>query len=135
MFSILRVELYYYLQSQVQIMWRYFSRLLAASTFISTALASVECSSSAIESILPSNATLNFAVPVPQNGSFGQGPSDLEFPQNATNLPPLCAISVNVKSSDTSSYNFGLFLPETWNSRFLASGNGGFGGGINWPDM
>ena len=116
-------------------MCHYLSHVFATFTVVSTALASIECSPSAITSILPGNATLNFAVPVPQNGSFGQGPSDLEFPQNATNLPPLCAISVNVKSSNTSSYNFGLFLPETWNSRFLTSGNGGFGGGINWPDM
>ena len=135
MFSSLRFELYNHLRNQVLIMWHHFSRLLATFTAVGNALASVECSPSAITSILPSNATLNFAVPVPQNGSFGQGPSDLEFPQNATNLPPLCAISVNVKSSATSSYNFGLFLPETWNSRFLTSGNGGFGGGINWPDM
>lgn len=116
-------------------MGSYFVYLLSILNVLSTGLASVSCTSSAIAAILPANATLNFAVNVPQNGTFGQGPSDIEFPTNATNLPPLCAISVNVKSSPTSSYNFGLFLPEQWNSRFLTSGNGGFGGGINWPDM
>ncbi|CAK7200144.1 hypothetical protein SEUCBS139899_002834 [Sporothrix eucalyptigena] len=49
-----------------------------------------------------------------------------------TNLPPLCAIIVNVTSSPSSSYRFGLLLPNFWNSRFLAVGNGGFAGGINW---
>ena len=57
----------------------------------------------------------------------------LLFPQPATGLPALCAASINVRSSLASSYNFGLFLPDaTWNRRFMATGNGGFGGGINW---
>ena len=131
----LRLELYNYLQEQLYNMRLHISRMLAVLAFLGPSFASVDCSSSAIASILPSNATLNFAVPVPQNGSFGQGPSDVEFPTNATELPALCALSVNVKSSATSFYNFGLFLPSKWNSRFLTSGNGGFGGGINWPDM
>ncbi|KAI2613396.1 tannase and feruloyl esterase [Hypoxylon sp. NC1633] len=80
-------------------------------------------------------ATVNFAQAIPQNGSFGQAENP-EFPFNATNLPALCAVGVNVKSSESSSYNFGLFLPDTtWNEQFLTTGNGGFGGGINWPDM
>jgi feruloyl esterase len=92
-----------------------------------------ECTSSAFESILPANATISYAVPVPANGSFSH-PSP-EFPANDTGLPALCAISINVISSPTSSFNFGLFLPQAWNHRFLTSGNGGFGGGINWNDM
>ncbi|KAK6086263.1 tannase and feruloyl esterase [Seiridium cupressi] len=80
------------------------------------------------------NATVNYVYTVAEGESFGV-PS-LAFPSNATNLPALCAVGVNVKSSEDSSYNFGLFLPDsTWNQRFLATGNGGYGGGINWPDM
>lgn len=26
-------------------------------------------------------------------------------------------------------------MPTEWNSRIIASGNGGLGGGIKWPDM
>ncbi|RYO93370.1 hypothetical protein DL766_000760 [Monosporascus sp. MC13-8B] len=79
-------------------------------------------------------ASINYVGRVPGGGSFGI-PS-LAFPGNATDLPAVCAASVNVRSSPDSSYNFGLFLPDTtWNERFLATGNGGFGGGINWPDM
>jgi feruloyl esterase len=76
------------------------------------------------------NATVNYASPVEEGGSFG--PASLAYPTPATDLPTLCAVSVNIKSSANTSYNFGLFLPDTWNERFLATGNGAFNGGINW---
>ena len=100
-----------------------------------TAHAALECSPASLSSLLPTDATINFAVPVPENGTFGQGVANLEFPTNATNLPALCAVGINVKSSSTSSYNLGLFLPQVWNVRTMTAGNGGLGGGINWPDM
>ncbi len=71
---------------------------------------------------------------MPANGSFGQA-ADIAYPINATNLTALCAAIVNVTSSATSSFTFGLFLPESWNQRFIAVGNGGFFGGINWLSM
>lgn len=78
-------------------------------------------------------ATVNYAEAVPQNGSFGDAATNLLFPFNATQLPALCAVGINVKSSANSSYNFGLFLPDTtWNGRIMTTGNGGYGGGINW---
>jgi feruloyl esterase len=92
-----------------------------------------ECTTSAFAAILPPNSTAKYAISVPSNGSWAE-PSPA-FPANDTGLPALCAIAVNIVSSPTSSFNFGLFLPQQWNSRFIASGNGGFGGGINWNDM
>ncbi|KAI0157982.1 tannase and feruloyl esterase [Hypoxylon sp. FL1284] len=100
-------------------------------------VAAADCTKEAFTDILKDHAeaTINLVQAVPANGSFGD-PGDVAFPTNATSLPPLCAVSLNIKSSDDSSYNFGLFLPDTtWNERFLATGNGGFGGGINWRDM
>ncbi|KAJ1329635.1 feruloyl esterase [Microdochium nivale] len=97
------------------------------------------CTVDAIASLLAGNAdvTVNFAQPVLEGGNFGgAGQGNIAFPTNATNLPALCAVSVNVKSSATSAYNFGVFLPDnTWNDRIMTTGNGGLGGGINWPDM
>ncbi|KAI1452371.1 tannase and feruloyl esterase [Annulohypoxylon moriforme] len=104
----------------------------------STPAVAAQCTTNALATILGdnSNATINFVKAIPQNGSFGQGAVDIPFPTNATKLPALCAVGINVKSSENSTYNFGLFLPDkTWNGRFLTTGNGGFGGGINWPDM
>jgi feruloyl esterase len=100
------------------------------------ASAAMSCSTAAISSLLPSGAKVNSVTLVPAHGTYGQGiVADPEFPTNTTNVPELCAVYVNVVSSSVSSYNFGLFLPSQWNSRFLATGNGGFGGGIAWPEM
>ncbi|SPO03575.1 uncharacterized protein DNG_06258 [Cephalotrichum gorgonifer] len=76
-------------------------------------------------------ATLGRVEAVPEGGNFSDG----NFTY-ATDLPGLCAVSINVKSSDNSSYNFGMFLPDTaWNERLMMTGNGGLGGFINWIDM
>lgn len=83
--------------------------------------------------MLAGNETASVAdvSPVAAGGSFG--PPTMAFPTPAKNLSALCAVTVNIKSSATTSYNFGLFLPDSgWNERFLTTGNGGFGGGINW---
>ncbi|KAK8043862.1 ferulic acid Esterase/Feruloyl esterase [Apiospora phragmitis] len=71
---------------------------------------------------------------ISSNGTFGQA-GDIAYPANATNLPSLCLTWVNVTSSLKSSYTFGLMLPDVWNARFLAVGNGGFSGGVNWQGM
>jgi len=92
------------------------------------------CNNEFFKSVLPSNASILGTYHVPVNGSFGQA-ADIAYPINATNLPALCAAIVNVTSSATSSFTFGLFLPDSWNQRFIAVGNGGFSGGINWLSM
>lgn len=96
---------------------------------------STNCNVEAIQAALPSNATVLNVTSVPEGGSFGQGADDIPYPTNPTNLTSLCAIIVNATSSAESSFTFGLFLPDAWNSRFLAVGNGGFAGGINWLSM
>lgn len=96
-----------------------------------------DCNIKSIEKFLAheSTATVTYVQDLKANSSFGGGPADLEFPTNDTGLPALCVVTVNVKSSKVSSYNFGLFLPNEWNDRFIATGNGGYAGGINWNDM
>lgn len=93
------------------------------------------CTPAVIQAALPANATVLDATLVAEGGSFGQGADDIPYPDNPTNLTSLCAVIVNVTSSAESSFTFGLFLPDSWNSRFLAVGNGGFAGGINWLSM
>ncbi|RDW63653.1 hypothetical protein BP6252_11198 [Coleophoma cylindrospora] len=111
--------------------------LLALATLLlprSYAYTLDNCNNAFFDSVLPTNASTLLTSQVPANGSFGQA-ADIAYPTNATNLPALCAVIINVTSSATSSYTFGLFLPNEWNDRFIAVGNGGFSGGINWYSM
>ncbi|KAF1967807.1 feruloyl esterase B precursor [Bimuria novae-zelandiae CBS 107.79] len=95
----------------------------------------LECSSSVIQSALSSSASVNFAYPVEANETFQVPRGDTGYPTNPVGLPALCAVSVQVQSVGNTTFGFGLFLPSDWNGRFLAVGNGGFAGGINWIDM
>lgn len=75
------------------------------------------------------NATIVYATKVVAGeSSFDPSP---EYPNNATNLPPACAVKFRIASSTTTSYNLAIFLPDQWNGRLMTTGNGGFGGGIN----
>ncbi|PYH95299.1 feruloyl esterase B precursor [Aspergillus ellipticus CBS 707.79] len=104
---------------------------LAVGASAGSANNNLTCSSSFFSSIIPSNATLNYVNHVPQNGSFG----DRWANENATALPEGCAVSVNVPSSNVTGYNIALFLPTSWNTRFMATGSGGYGGYTSWSEM
>ncbi|TIB76112.1 hypothetical protein E3Q23_02037 [Wallemia mellicola] len=100
--------------------------------------ASDKCNVVTIQTYLPYGNVLT-ADYVKNNGTYGQ-PSqygdDIAFPNNATGLPDLCAVYVNASSSDTSSFRFGLFMPDDWQeNRFLATGLGGAAGGVDWETM
>jgi feruloyl esterase len=94
-----------------------------------------ECTSGSFASLLPSGVQIESVGAVSNGSSYGEGRKNIAYPQTPTALPELCALIVNVTSSPQSFYRFGLFLPSNWNSRFLAVGNSGFAGGINWLDM
>lgn len=110
--------------------------LIAFSGSPAAASNSKLCSIAVLSKALPENATIlstDFILP---GQSHGEGAANPAFPTNPTDLPATCAVLVNVTTSETSSYRFGLFLPiTTWNERYLTVGNGGFSGGINWLDM
>ena len=111
------------------------SKALKLSLLLSSsASASRSCDVDTLTSLLhgcnlPGPSKVVYAQHIAQGGAtFDTSPP---FPKNATDLPELCAVKVNVQSSDSSAYNFGLFLPSEWNSRMMTTGNGGFSGGIN----
>ncbi|CAK3891157.1 ferulic acid Esterase Feruloyl esterase [Lecanosticta acicola] len=112
-------------------MWLRRSGLLLALPLVQA----FECTESAFQSILPPDASIISATSLTTNSTFHVPASNIAYPTSPTQLQALCAIEVNVTSSPISAYTFGLFLPENWNQRFLAVGNGGFAGGINWLDM
>ncbi|GAW20641.1 hypothetical protein ANO14919_101490 [Xylariales sp. No.14919] len=95
----------------------------------------VGCNALTLAQVLPANAKIELVEALEAGSTYGDGLADLAYPIQPTNLPGLCAVTVAVASSTASVYRLGLFLPAEWNNRFLAVGNGGFGGGINWLDM
>ncbi|KAI2619926.1 tannase and feruloyl esterase [Hypoxylon sp. NC1633] len=92
---------------------------------------------SSIDDALARNATILSADPVPLNGSYGDNKTVYAGVPTmfSTGLPELCAVQVNVTSSESSSYTFSLFLPTQWNSRLLTVGGAGTNGYINYLDM
>ncbi|KAK1087502.1 hypothetical protein LTR48_002521 [Friedmanniomyces endolithicus] len=108
------------------------SHLLPLGPIAATAL---DCTPSAFQSILPQGATVAFAYPLSESSTFQVPVGDVAYPVSPTKLPELCVVHIQVASSTSSHFGFGLFLPQTWNERFLAYGNGGFAGGINYLDM
>ncbi|KAK0738881.1 feruloyl esterase B [Schizothecium vesticola] len=94
------------------------------------------CRDDTFSDILPASAHIVTIARVANGSSYGESPAqNPAYPVHPTNLPELCALTVNVTTSPTSSFRFGLFLPTKWEYRFLVVGNGGFAGGINWLDM
>jgi feruloyl esterase len=94
-----------------------------------------ECTPSSFGAHLPPNAKVAYTRELADNSTFEVPLGDIAYPTSPQGLKALCAVQINVTSSSTSAFSFGLFLPKEWNHRFLAVGNGGFAGGINWLDM
>ncbi|KAI2635269.1 Tannase/feruloyl esterase [Xylaria nigripes] len=95
----------------------------------------IVCNEGGFSQFLPANASIERVTVVEAGSTYGDGPADLGFPIQPTNLPALCAVTVKVTSSPTSSFRLGIFLPDDWNNRSLTVGNSAFGGGINWLEM
>ena len=95
---------------------------------LATSAKALKCDINSLEAFLPSNATVLAADRVEKGGNYSEGSADIAFPQPATDLPDLCAVTVKAPSSDSSSFRFGLFLPDEWKEqRFLATGLGEHG--------
>ncbi|TPX16120.1 uncharacterized protein E0L32_004115 [Thyridium curvatum] len=96
-----------------------------------------KCVAATFDHVLPVGATIERIDHVLAGDTYGEGAADIAYPTQPTDLPELCAVTVKVPSSSSTSFRFGLFLPMPphWKAKFLAVGNGGFAGGINWLDM
>ncbi|CAL1716111.1 unnamed protein product [Somion occarium] len=56
---------------------------------------------------------------------------------DVNNLPAFCRVELSITTNTTanSTAHADVWLPESWNGRFLGFGNGGFGGGVNVADL
>ena len=66
-------------------------------------------------------------LPLGTNLSLPDNDPSCERP-NQTIAADLCRIGLSIPTSNRSSVSLELWLPEEWNDRFLATGNGGIDG-------
>ncbi|KAI0076169.1 feruloyl esterase-like protein [Panus rudis PR-1116 ss-1] len=81
------------------------------------------------------DATLTKTTFFPENATV-----DITNPFSSINtntLPAFCRVEVAITTNSTanSTAHAELWLPESFNGRFLGFGNGGFGGGVNVADL
>lgn len=69
-------------------------------------------------------------IPLPNTVPSCGGPS-----YSANTTSDLCRVVMTVPTSNSSSIRVEAWLPDDWNSRFLATGNGGIGGCIDYDTM
>jgi len=93
------------------------------------------CTPETFEPLLPPGSSVLFARSVAANGTFAENATKSGEPAVVTGLPALCAAKFSVPTSNRSTIDVALFLPDQWNQRLMAVGNGGFGGYINWADL
>jgi len=86
--------------------------------------------------VLP-NASINTAQSVTAGVLSVQGPGGGSAPpQTLSNLPALCRVIATLKPSADSNIRIEVWLPTAnWNGKFMALGNGGFLGAINYGQM
>jgi feruloyl esterase len=79
-----------------------------------------------LRSVSITNLTITTAELVkPPAPAAGRGGGGAQQP-----LPEYCRVVMVLKPSSDSNINSELWLPTNWNGRFMATGNGGFGGSI-----
>ena len=95
-----------------------------------------KCTASVFSTVLPTPNITVVSVTFNEANSSYQDPTDIPYGQRITSeLPAYCSVLCHVVTSSTSSFLFLVWLPDTtWNHRFLMVGNGGLGGGLNYPD-
>ena len=99
------------------------------SACFSTIVAAAPCESLksvSIPNVTVTSAQLVATGPFVQPGGQGNAPT-----QAAQPIPAHCRVKLVLKPSSDSNINAELWLPSAdWNGKFMAVGNGGFGGSI-----
>lgn len=104
----------------------------------STTLNTTRCSQLTSLALGDGQKTITFTGLVANGSTFTGNTSEPSYNTAQTNLPASCRVVFSVQTSPNSSAGAEIWLPspaETWAGRFLAVGNGGFTGGVNYPDI
>ncbi|KAK4894570.1 hypothetical protein LTR27_007211 [Elasticomyces elasticus] len=99
-----------------------------------------KCTPDAFSALLPPGGSVLYTQIVPANGTFTDASANataqnLGAPNTYPGLPALCAVKFTLPTPGNSSIDIALFLPDSWNERFMAVGNGGVSGSISWSEM
>lgn len=80
---------------------------------------------------------IRFTASITAGSNFTGDSTETSYNAVQTSLPAGCRVAATVQTSHNSSARFEIWFPAdgAWNSRFLAVGNGGWAGGINYPDI
>jgi feruloyl esterase len=84
-----------------------------------------------------SHSKIRFTTPIADGSNFTGDSPETSYNTLQTSLPASCRVAAVVQTSNSSSARFEIWLLASaqWNSRFLAVGNGGWAGGVNYPDI
>jgi feruloyl esterase len=95
------------------------------------------CSSLSGLSLQNAAGVVTLATSIAAGSNFTGTGAEPSYDVPQINLPALCRVAFTVQTSGNSSAVAEIWmpLPSTWNGRFLAVGNGGFAGGVNYPDI
>ncbi len=122
--------------SNIQMRLRSFIALgLAVSHAQAGYFNSTSCSS--LTNVTIANTTIRFATSIIAGSNFTGDSPETSYNTVQTALPAACRVACEIKTSRNFTARFEVRLPdaEAWNSRFLATGNGGWAGGINYADI
>ena len=89
-------------------------------TVFPVALAGNNCTIETFQAFLDANGTaarVVYARHYAENSTFVN--PNISSVTNPTQLPAACAIQVNATTDVNTHFSFGVFLPDTWNERFL----------------
>lgn len=114
----------------------------AAAALATRATVDSNCNVDFIKSMLPSNATVFHAEHYDTNSTFSW---DIEINYGSTTSPhPTynytvpragCYIQANISLPENTQHSVGIILPDEWNNRFMAVGNGEFAGSVGWGSI
>ncbi|KAL4736658.1 tannase and feruloyl esterase [Aspergillus similis] len=116
--------------------------LVGSAAALSAASAHQHCSVATIKSFLPNDTRVFYANHYAANDSFtlnatlNFGALSAPHATSTFTVPkPGCYIQANVTLPENTQHSIGIILPDEWNGRFMAVGNGEFSGSIGWSDL
>ncbi|KAL4951396.1 feruloyl esterase B precursor [Aspergillus filifer] len=100
------------------------------------------CNIATIKSLLPNDTRVFYANHYAENGTFAlnetlnYGAFAAPHATSSYTVPKAaCYVQANITLPESTQHSVGIVLPDEWNGRFMAVGNGEFAGSIGWADI